>query len=424
MRSSIPINPTLQTLGRSATLAINEQSDALIKQGKKIYKLGLGQSPYPVPEALIAALRDNAFQKDYLNVQGLQSLCEAVAKFHQREDRLNIAPENVMIGPGSKELMYILMVVLDAEVLLPSPCWVSYLPQAKIANRKVSILPTEFEDQWALQAKVLDKYCEKNPKTQKLLILNYPNNPHGGNFSENDLIQLTQVARKHNVIILSDEIYGQIDFYGEHQSIAQYYPEGTIVSSGLSKWCGAGGWRLGTFAFPETLSPLLQSMAVVASETFTSVSAPIQHAAVTAFKKQGGIQEYLESSRQIMSELSLYAWEQFSAVDADVCKAKGGFYLFPGFSGIKEPLASAGIHDSTTLCSRLLNDTGVAILPGSAFLRDEQEMFVRLALVDFDGKAAIDAAQSKTVNRSFVEKYCPNVIEAVDGMVSWMKQFR
>ena len=105
------------------------------------------------------------------------------------------------------------------------------------------------------------------------------------------------------VILLSDEIYGELHHQGNHLSIAQFYPEGTIISSGLSKWCGAGGWRLGTFTFPGGLRWLLDAMAAVASETFTSTSAPIQYAAVCAFKGGSEISRYLFHCRRILRAL-------------------------------------------------------------------------------------------------------------------------
>ena len=118
-------------------------------------------------------------------------------------------------------------------------------------------------------------------RSQKLLILNYPNNPTGLTYGATALAALATVCRAHNIVVISDEIYGRVNHSDTHHSIAQYYPEGTIVCSGLSKWAGAGGWRLGYAVFPPDLRPLLNATKSVASETFTSVSAPIQYAAIT-----------------------------------------------------------------------------------------------------------------------------------------------
>ena len=104
------------------------------------------------------------------------------------------------------------------------------------------------------------------------------------------------VARKHKLIIVADEIYAETTFSGQFQSLVEFYPEGTVISSGLSKWCGAGGWRLGLMVFPDELRPLQDAMAVIASETFTSISAPTQYAAITAFTPSSAIDVYLETA--------------------------------------------------------------------------------------------------------------------------------
>ncbi len=203
---------------------------------------------------------------------------------------------------------------------------------------------------------------------------------------------LAQTARRHGVILLSDEIYAELHHEGRHVSIARYYPEGTIVSGGLSKWCGAGGWRLGTFTFPPGLHWLLDAMANVASETYTSTSAPIQYAAVRAFSGGAEIEAYLEQARGILSALGGYAARKLREAGVVVDTPQGAFYLFPDFSGGAERLRERGVTTSKELCSRLLEDTGVAILPGVNFGRPEDELTARIAYVDFDGAGAQAAA--------------------------------
>jgi len=285
------LNPKVQNLGVSATLAINEISRELQDKGQTVYKLGLGQSPFPVPDTVVEELRAHATEKDYLPVQGLLALREAVANFHEINDKVNAQADNVMIGPGSKELLFLLQLAYQNKTLLPSPCWVSYAPQAQILGKKIDIIQTTFETKWKITAKDL-----KKSRAPKLLVLNYPNNPTGLTYTAEELKDIAEVARERKFIVLSDEIYGQTTFSGEHISIARFYPEGTIISSGLSKWCGAGGWRLGTFVFPEQLKWLMKAMCSVASETYTSVNAPTQYAAIKAFQSGEDIDSYLSQN--------------------------------------------------------------------------------------------------------------------------------
>ena len=209
-------------------------------------------------------------------------------------------------------------------------------------------------------------------------------------------------------------------------SIARFYPEGTIVSSGLSKWCGAGGWRLGTFAFPKSMSWLLEAMAAVASETYTSTSAPIQYAAVRAFHGGLRIERYLWFSRRILSALGRWSARRLREAGANVERPTGAFYLFPDFSPFADRLRSRGITTSAQMCERLLEDTGVAILPGNDFGRAPDEMTARLAYVDFDGARALAGAEvlpkDAALGEEFLRTYCDGVLNAVEEICGWLAE--
>jgi len=425
-RGSPPVHLNLNVRGlpTSATLAVNELSNRLIADGRRVFKLGLGQSPFPVPEPVVEELRANAHQKDYLPVKGLEALRESVAGYFGRTRQLNIRADDIIIGPGTKELMFILQLVYYGDLVIPTPSWVSYAPQAHIIGRHVRWLPTRRENGWLLTPDQLENLCRQDPARPRLLILNYPNNPTGNTYSPGQLKNLAQIARRYHAIVLSDEIYGGLDFSGNHHSIARYYPDGTIISNGLSKWCGAGGWRLGVFAFPPSLDWLLSAMAAVASETYTSTCAPVQFAAVRAFQGGAAIDRYLCHSRRILQALGEEVRRRLIAAGVQAVKPRGGFYLFPDFSPLRERLAARGILTSSELCNRLLEETGVAILPGSAFGQPEEALTARLAYVDFDGVRALTASVkqngSRKLDPDFLETYCGKVIEAVDRLVDWL----
>ena len=166
----------------------------------------------------------------------------------------------MVIGPGSKELLFLLQLVLDADLLVPTPCWVTYPPQSRMAGRQPWLLHTRFDQGWLLdpgRAVHGDSGCEaaSSPGVQPS--------------EQPDRSDLWRSASRsdrprwpgsRDLLIFSDEIYGHLDFRGEHRSMSRFFPEGTIVGSGLSKWCGAGGWRLGTFLFPELLTELQRAV--------------------------------------------------------------------------------------------------------------------------------------------------------------------
>lgn len=419
----INLNLNVRGLGPSATLAINEKSQELEKQGRSVYRLGLGQSPFPIPGRVIQALRDNAHQKAYLPVKGLHSLREAVASFNMRIQGIETQPENVMIGPGSKELIFILQLVYYGDLVIPTPSWVSYSPQARIIGRHVYWVPTESDNFWRLSPEQLDKICRTDPDRPRIVILNYPSNPTGYTYPLDRLKELAQVARKYGVILVSDEIYGLLQFDNRHVSLARYYPEGTIISSGLSKWCGAGGWRLGTFSFPPQLSWLGDAMSIVASETFTATSSPVQYAAITAFNGGDDIDEYLVDARRILKAMAWFLVEELNSINISIPMSHGGFYLFPDFGPFRERLAARGILTSVEMCSALLEETGVATLPGHDFGRDPDELTARLAFVDFDGEIALKMAseeyKNKEIDETFIKLYTPRLVEAFQKLTSW-----
>ncbi len=422
----IHLNPRVRGLAPSATVAINERADRLIREGRRIFKLGLGQSPFPVPEPVVEELRHHAGEKDFLPVKGLYELRRAVADHHCRTFDIECTPEDVLVGPGSKELMFLLQLVYHGDLVIPTPTWVSYAPQAQIIGREVFFLPTRAEDGWRLGSKQLDALCRTDPSRPRIVILNYPSNPTGATYAPPELRQIAEVASRHRLILLSDEIYGKLHYEGEHSSIVPFYPEGTIFSGGLSKWCGAGGWRLGVFVFPGCLRWLLDAMAAVASETFTSTNAPIQHAAVRAFQGGEEIERYLHQSRRILRALATRLLDKLRAVGVDVCDPAGGFYLFPDFSSKSGGLRARGVLTNRDLCERLLEETGVAILPGSDFGRPEEELTARLAFVNFDGSHALAAAErirpDAFPDDHFLDSCCGEVLAAVDRICEWINR--
>ncbi len=417
------LHEALRDLKPSATVAINERSAELQRSGRQVFRLGFGQSPFPVPEVVVEELRQHAHRKDYLPVRGLPELRQAVAD-HHRMLGIDYGPEQVLIGPGSKELMFHLQLAYGGDLLLPSPSWVSYAPQARILGHRIEWLPTQAEDGWCLRAADLDRLCRQQPERPRLLVLNDPSNPTGSAFSDEALEELAEVARRHRLLVLSDEIYGLLNHDGEHGSIARFYPEGTIVSGGLSKWCGAGGWRLGVFLFPEQLSWLVDAIATLASETFTTTSAPIQYAAVRAFQGGPEIDDYLFQSRRVLGALGRRVASRLRTAGVEVAEPRGGFYLFPDFSALAEELHGRGIDSSEALCDRLLDEAGVALLPGSDFGRPAEELTVRLAYVNFDGRQALESAARIAppipLEEDFLRDCCGDTLEAINRVCDWL----
>ena len=403
------IKDQINQLRPSATLAINEESNRLKRSGKKVYKFGFGQSPFPIPDSIISALKNNANKNTYLPMQGLEELRSAIANYLNKNNNNNFKSEDIIIGPGTKELMFLTQIAFQGEVLLPAPSWVSYQPQALIAKNKVHWIQTTDSSNWFPTAEQLENKIKNIKNKNLLLFINSPNNP-SGTVCKN-LQEIAEVAKKYRLIILSDEIYSQLTFDSQYKSISNFYPEGTIVSTGLSKWCGAGGWRLGFFAIPDQLKVLKNSLKILSSESFTSVSAPIQYAAIEAYKGDHSV--YLNTVRKILSFAGNYVYENLKSNVINVTKPEGGFYLFPEFTNVK-------FSTSSEMCNDILNKTGVALLPGSDFGLDSNKMIARLSYTDFDGSNFLkNTLGSKNLNKADLEKYAPNIVEGVIKLKKW-----
>lgn len=419
------LTPAARELAPSPAIAMAERSDALRAQGIDVARMALGQSPFPVPVTMVEALRAAAAERHYQPVKGLPALRKVVADYTERRLQIDRTAEDVLIGPGSKELLFLLQTVWGGDLVVPSPAWVPYAPQARVLGRTVIPIHTRAENQWLATPKEIDEALASGPPDRaRMLVLNTPNNPTGLTYRADDLRDIASIAARHRALVLSDEIYAELHHKGQHQSIARWYPEGTILSGGLSKWTGAGGWRLGTFVFPEELRAILEAMARVASETYTSTSAPVQHAAVVAFAGSEAIDKYLVNVRRVLSLLGRHVARRLQAAGLDCPQPTAAFYVFADFVKHREALAKKGITTGAMLCDRLLEEVGIAALPGSAFGRPEEELTVRFAYVDFDGARALEAVsvipREQPLEETFLRGYTPRVLFALERLTSWL----
>jgi|TARA_B100001094_G_scaffold327582_1_gene386113 aspartate aminotransferase len=409
---SSKIKKNILKLKESSTLVINEKSKDLIKQGKKVYQFGFGQSPFPVPEKIVETLKKNAHRKEYLPIQGLPQLREAISKYLEKKTGNNYPKENILITPGSKEAMLLMHIAFNGEILISAPGWVSYEPQAQIGANKVHWIETTRSNNWFPTANELEKKIKTIGKKKNLIfILNSPNNPSGA--VSNNLKELAKVAKKYKLIILSDEIYTDLTFENYYDSISSHYPELTFITGGLSKWCGAGGWRLGFLAVPKKLNEFLTSLKSLASESYSTVNTPTQFAAVEAYK--GNYDEYKNKVKGILSTVGNYVYNNLKSNKVLINPPQGAFYLMPEFKNKR-------YKNSSKLCEAILNETGVAMLPGSDFGFKSKKMLTRLSYTDFDGTEFFrNIKDYNSISDSMIEKYAPNVVEGVNRLSNWAK---
>ena len=399
----------IKNLKPSSTLMINETSKQMEDQGKKIFKFGFGQSPFTVPQDIVEELKNNAYQNKYLPMQGLFQLREAVAKYTSTKKNYEYNSDNVIIGPGSKELMFLLQIIFDGEIILPAPSWVSYAPQAILGRNKIQILQTKRENNWFPNGQEIEEIILKDKKKNYLLFLNSPNNPSGQVCEKLD--EISNVAKKYNLIILSDEIYSELTFRENYKSISNFCPEKTIISTGISKWCGAGGWRLGYFIIPNELSEINKMINVLASETFSAVSAPIQYAAIKAYENDHT--KYIRKSKNILRAVGKYVYSNLKSNKVLISEPQGGFYMMPEFLNNK-------FKTSSEMCDSILKDTGVALLPGSDFGFNSNKMLARLSFTDFNGQEFMEGIDDdKLIDEITINKFAPKIVEGLEKLKKW-----
>jgi len=406
------IKKSILKLKESSTLVINEKSKKLIKQGKKVYQFGFGQSPFPVPEKIVETLKNNAHKKEYLPVQGLSKLREGISNYLEKKTGNNYPKENILITPGSKEAMLLMHIAFNGEIIIPAPGWVSYEPQAQIGSNKVHWIETSRANNWFPTAKELEKKIITIGKKKNLIfILNSPNNPSGAVC--NNLEELAKVAKKYKLIVLSDEIYTDLTFENNYNSISKYYPELTFITGGLSKWCGAGGWRLGFLAVPKKLKEFLTSLKSLASESYSTVNTPTQFAAVEAY--EGNYDDYKSKVKGILNVIGDYVYNNLRSNKVLINPPQGAFYLMPEFKNKK-------YKNSSQMCEAILKETGVAMLPGSDFGFRPKKMLTRLSYTDFNGTEFFkNVTNYNSIDDEMIKRYAPNVVEGVSKLSNWAK---
>jgi aspartate aminotransferase len=403
-------------------MTTNELVKKLRDQGKDIIALGFGQSPFPPPDGLVKRLQQYASKNEYLHVQGYLPLRREIAEYYSQRDNRTLAADDIVIGPGTKELQFLLQMALkNYKVFVPVPCWVSYSSHCKILNKKIRPLYTRFLDKWAIQTSKLTKIAKD--KGHCLLIVNSPNNPNGIVYSDSLLQEVVQTLGQdekedHSLVLLLDEIYSELTYDNNYTSLAKYMPTQSIISSGISKFLGADGWRLGYLVFPPQLKELRKTVVALASETYCCTCGPVQYACCGLFQEEE-YQVYLEKSRKILKALSHYCCDLITEKRIRFHKPMGGWYLFLEFVLILNKLYDNGIQNSQELSNRLFEDIKVSTTPGSNFLLINENISLRLCLVDFDGAKALEDCPVE-ITEVWLETYCPRVIEGIKRLSNWI----
>lgn len=418
----ITLRKAVDLLSTSPTLAITERVAALRSAGREVVHFGFGQSPFPVHPLMQEAVRSHAARGEYLPVAGLLALREAIGRASSAAFGVEAPAAHVVVGPGSKQMLFSALAVLEGPLLLPAPCWVSYAPQAQLLGKEIHFVRTPRAEGYKLSADRLSEAARGLGAGQKILLLNSPQNPSGAVYSAGECEALAEVCRRESLVVISDEIYALNFFAGDcAASFARACPERTVVTSGLSKAFSSGGYRVGYAAVADAaMRPALQAMQAVASETYSCVAAPMQYGALAAYERPE-VAGYVAACTRIHAATAAYLHRRFAAMGVNCPPAEGGFYLFPDFERQRARLADIGVADASALAARLLEECAVASLPASCFGVPDQSLALRVATVDYDGAAAYRAASAvDALDDAWVEAHCPQLPKGCDAVAEWL----
>ncbi|MCO6005762.1 pyridoxal phosphate-dependent aminotransferase [Actinoallomurus purpureus] len=373
------------TVAISATLAANEALEQRRRAGLPVLHLAFGEAGLNVHPTLENRLGAAAGRGAYGPVAGSTTLRNAAAGYWRRRG-LAADPGLVVAGPGSKPLLYALLLAIGGSVVVPRPSWVSYAAQTRLLGTEpvfVPIRPGEggVPDPDALPGVVARARAAGHHV--RSVVVTLPDNPTGTLARPGTVRRLCEVARELDLVIIADEIYRDLVFDqgADFPSPARFAPERTVITTALSKSLALGGWRIGVALLPEELHGLRDRLAGVASEIWSSASGPVQEAAAYAFGEPPEITGRIAASRRLHAAVATAMAERFADAGTRVAAPQGGFYCYPEFSGPgRDDLRERhGIETSADLAEFLLEEYGVGVLPGSAFGDPPDALRIRVA---------------------------------------------
>jgi len=355
----------VKTLTPSKTLAITAKAKELRQEGHDVIGLGAGEPDFNTPEYIIQAAKEAMDQgmTKYTPSGGVLELKQEIARKFEKDNDLSYSPSQIIVASGAKHALYnLFQVILNEgdEVIVPSPYWVSYPEQIKLADGVPVIVDALESNDFKLTPEQLESSITDRTKA---LIINSPSNPTGMVYSKEELQELGEICLKHDILIISDEIYEKLIYTEDpHVSIAQLsqqLKEQTVVFNGVSKSYAMTGWRIGYAAGPEYI---IKAMTNLASHSTSNPASISQYAALAAYaEKEQPIDEMVAVFKDRMEKL----YKLMTDIPGITClKPQGAFYLFPNVS---EAARKNGFDNVDAWSEALLEEEKVALVPGSSF---------------------------------------------------------
>lgn len=355
----------VSTLTPSSTLAITAKAKALKAEGHDVIGLGAGEPDFNTPDYIIKAAVESMEEglTKYTPSGGLPELKNSIIQKFKSDQGLTYNLDEVMVASGAKHALYLLFQAIvneGDEVIIPSPYWVSYPEQVKLADGVPVYVSGAESNEFKITKEQLESVITSKTKA---FILNSPSNPTGSLYTAEELRQLGEVCVKHNILIVSDEIYEKLTYSNsEHISIAQLsqnFKDQTVIINGVSKSHSMTGWRIGYAAGNKTI---IKTMTDLASHSTSNPTSMAQYGAIAAYDVKSS---FIEEMRSAFEERLNIVYDQLTSIPGITCvKPKGAFYLFPN---VVEAVKMNGFDSVDEWVEKLLEDEKVALVPGSGF---------------------------------------------------------
>lgn len=355
----------VKTLSPSSTLAITAKAKELKQQGHDVIGLGAGEPDFNTPNYILEAAKkamDEGLTK-YTPAGGIVELKKAINEKFEKDNGLSYALDQIIVTTGAKHALYTLFQVLlnqGDEVIVPSPYWVSYPEQIKLAEGNPVFVQATEQNQFKITPEQLEKAITTKTKA---VVINSPSNPTGMMYSKEELEELGKVCLKHNILIISDEIYEKLIYTNkQHTSIASLsseLKEQTVIINGVSKSHAMTGWRIGYAAGSKTI---IKAMTNLASHSTSNPTSIAQYAALAAYRSE---EDTTKELKQVFAERLDTFYNLINEIPGIKCvKPEGAFYLFPN---VKEAVTNNGFNTVDEWVTALLEEEKVALVPGSGF---------------------------------------------------------
>ncbi len=385
MRTVSPA-PATTTIPVSATLAANEALAVRRRAGEPVLPLAFGEAGLPVHPMLRDALAAASDSNSYGPVAGLTALRQAAAGYWARRG-LPTSAGSVVCGPGSKPLLFGLLLAIGADVAVPQPSWVSYAAQASMLRLGTHFVPAPSGQGGICDPAGLARACEAawdDGRRIGSVLVTLPDNPTGRLARSGTVRELCDVAEAYDLIVISDEIYRDLvhDPGAPFPSPTAFAPQRTVVTTSLSKSLALGGWRIGVARLPDSADggDLRDRLLGIGSEIWSAPAVPIQQAAALAFDEPPDLTTRIARSRSLHATVAHAVAGRYAAAGLVVPAPEAAFYVYPDFAPWREHLRGGyGISTGAGLARHLLDRYGMGVLPASAFGEEPGALRVRVA---------------------------------------------